>query len=172
MTLLDKDLGEVTRVGDTVTIVFRRRYAKPVERVWAAITVPERLADWFCEVEIEALRPGAAITLFFREADVRATGRITIYEPMRTMEWTWPQPEGGESVIRFDVEADGAGARLTLTESGLPLKDGAGNAAGWHAHLDGLEGAMDGVRTSWAAILESEGRVNQIYKDRAPASLA
>lgn len=169
MTLLDQDLGEVTRVGDTVTIVFHRRYAKPVERVWAAITVPERLADWFCEVEIEALRPGAAISLFFREVDVRATGRITRYEPMRTMEWTWPQPEGGESVIRFDVEPDGGGARLTLTESGLPLKDGAGNAAGWHAHLESFEAAMDGVRTSWAAILEYEKRVNQIYKDRAPA---
>lgn len=164
------ELGEVTRQGDTVTIVFRRRYAKPVEKVWAAITVPERLADWFCEVEIEALREGAAISLYFAEPDVRATGRISVYDPMSTMAWTWPHPSTGrESVIRFDVSPDGDGTRLTLTESGLDAKEGAGNAAGWHAHLDGFEDAMEGVRTPWEKLLEREKRVNAVYKDRAPA---
>lgn len=169
MSVIDQDLGEVTRVGDTVTIVFHRRLAKPVEKVWAAITVPERLADWFCEVEIEALRAGASISLYFREPDVRATGKISLYEPMRTMAWTWPHPStGGESVVRFDLEPDGEGCRLTLTESGLDIREGAGNAAGWHAHLEALEDAAESVATSWATLLEREARVNAIYKDRAP----
>ena len=42
MTLIDPTLGEVRRDGETVTIVFERRYAKPVEKIWAALTVPER----------------------------------------------------------------------------------------------------------------------------------
>lgn len=170
MSVADEDLGEVTRHGDTATIVFRRRYAKPVEKVWAALTIPERLADWFCEVEIEALRPGARIELYFREPDVRATGHISVYEPMRTIAWTWPQPGGSESVVRFDVEPDGAGGcRLTLTESGIAAKDSAGNTFGWHAHLEAFEDAVEGVRTPWATLLEREKRVRPLYEGRLPA---
>ena len=49
MSDVDRELGEVRRDGETVTIVFRRRLSRPVEKIWAALTVPERLADWFAE---------------------------------------------------------------------------------------------------------------------------
>ena len=36
--------GEVTLTETELKVVFRRRYNKPIARVWAAVTVPERLA--------------------------------------------------------------------------------------------------------------------------------
>jgi len=164
MSAIDEDLGEVRRTGETVEIVFRRRYAKPLEKVWAALTVPERIADWFAATEIA----GDVIRVSF-PGHSTVEGRIVINQPMKTFAWTWPNADGSSSVVRFDLEADGEGCHVTLTQTGLTADQGAGNAAGWHAHLDGLPGAADGVRTSWERILEVEKQVNAIYKARAPA---
>ena len=51
--LSDAPLGEVTTTGDSRQIVFHRRYRQSVEKVWAALTVPERLADWFATAEVD-----------------------------------------------------------------------------------------------------------------------
>ncbi len=168
MSLMTEDLGALRRTGETVEIVFHRRYARPIEKVWAALTVPERIADWFAEVETLDLRPGGAIHLRFPEVHFKIQGVITAYAPPRLLTWTWPQPDGSTSTVTFELEPDGDGCRLTLTERGLTLSQGAGNAAGWHAHLQAIVDACDGVRTSWATLLDREKAVNQTYKDRAP----
>jgi uncharacterized protein YndB with AHSA1/START domain len=38
-------LGQVRRTGETYELVFERRLARPLEKVWAALTTPECLAD-------------------------------------------------------------------------------------------------------------------------------
>jgi uncharacterized protein YndB with AHSA1/START domain len=164
MSVSDQDLGEVRRTGATVEIVFRRRYAKPIEKVWAALTVPARIADWFAPAEID----GDVIRVSF-PGHGTVEGRIVVNEPMTAFAWTWANPDGSDSLVRFDLAPDGDGCRLTLTQSGLAADQGAGNAAGWHAHLDGLPGAIDGRHTSWERILEVEKQVNAIYKARTPA---
>ncbi|MBL8553230.1 MAG: SRPBCC family protein [Phenylobacterium sp.] len=166
--MTNDDLGEIRRTGDTVEITFVRRLNRPIEKAWAAITVPERIADWFAEVVRLELRLGGAIHLRFPEVNFDIRGVITEYDAPRRLTWTWPQPDGSESAVSFALEPDGDGCRLTLVERGLTLSQGAGNAAGWHAHLEALEDACDGVRTSWATLLEREKRVNQTYKDLAP----
>ncbi|HEX3701495.1 MAG TPA: SRPBCC family protein [Phenylobacterium sp.] len=165
MSAIDQDLGEVRRTGDTVEIVFRRRYAKPVEKIWAALTIPERISDWFGETTIE----GDAIRVHFPERHYTIEGRIVVNEPMRAFAWTWANADGGESVVRFDLAPDGEGCRLTLTQSGLQAKDGAGNGAGWHAHLEGLADAAEGVKTAWATVIAREQPLNPVYKARVPA---
>jgi uncharacterized protein YndB with AHSA1/START domain len=165
MTTIDDQLGEIRRTGDTAEIVFQRRYARPVEKVWAALTVPERIEDWFAP---KAAIEGGAIRLEFPQVDYKIEGRIVECEPMRVFAWTWPNAAGGESVVRFELEADGDGCRLTLTQSGLTLTSGAGNGAGWHAHLAGLEQACDGVATPWSEIIARRDAVKPIYAARAP----
>lgn len=169
MSIAAAELGEVRRTGETVEITFHRRYARPIEKVWAALTVPERIADWFAEVVTLDLRLGGAIHLHFPEVDYRIQGEITAYDPPARLAWTWPKPEGDVSTVTFELQADGEGCRLTLIERGLTLAKGTDNAAGWHAHLEAIEDACDGVRTSWARLLEREAAVKQVYKDRAPA---
>jgi uncharacterized protein YndB with AHSA1/START domain len=169
MSLTTEDLGEVRRTGETVEIVFRRQYGRPIEKIWAALTVPERIADWFAEVELLELRLGGAIHLRFPEVDFRIQGRITAYDPPRVLTWTWPRDDGSQSTVTFELEPVEGGCRLTLTEAGLKTSEGAGNAAGWHAHLQALEDAADGVRTPWAKLIEREQAVNAVYKERSPA---
>lgn len=170
MSLTHEELGEVRRTGETVELVFRRRYARPLERVWAALTVPERLTDWFAEAKIDRLEVGGRMELYFTGADYRSLGRIVAYEPPRLFAWTWSETDGSkESLVRFELEPDGDGCRLTLTHSRLPSADAAGVLSGWHAHLEAVEDACDGVFTPWDRLIEREKEASPLYEGRVPA---
>ena len=164
MSGADDDLGEVRREGDTVEIVFRRRYARPVEKVWAALTVPERITDWFAETTVDRMAVGGTMQLYFTGADYRSIARIETYDPPRRIAWVWSEPDGSKaSRVRFDLEPDGDGCRLTLTHSDLAAADSKGVAAGWHAHLEAIPDAADGVFTPWDRLIEREKRIHDLY---------
>ena len=42
----DSAKGDVTIENGRIRVVFQRTYRKPIEKVWAALTIPERLEDW------------------------------------------------------------------------------------------------------------------------------
>lgn len=147
--LSDAPDGVVTATDDALQVVFRRRYRKPIEKVWAALTVPERLADWFAEAEVD-LRVGGTIRLGWNGAH-KAEVTITVCEPPRALAWVWTIG-GRDTLVRFDLAPDGDGCALTLTHSGLSPRagPGAGVRAGWHAHLEGLAAAVEtGRATPW-----------------------
>lgn len=166
MQLTRNPLGEVRRRGDTVEIVFTRRFRRPIEAVWAALTVPERIGDWFADATIDRLQVGGRIELYFTGADYRSLAVITDCAPPRRLAWTWSDMDGSKaSQVRFDLAPDGADACvLTLTHTELAAGEADGVAAGWHAHLEAVEDACDGVRTSWATLLEREAMVNAAYR--------
>src|SRR5690349_23625463 len=85
--LSNAPLGEVTMTGDTLEVVFHRRLRFPVEKVWAALTVPERLADWFAEAVVD-LRVGGSIDLDWGGRN-QAKMRITVCEPPHHLAWIW-----------------------------------------------------------------------------------
>lgn len=148
--LSDAPKGEVTVKDDSLQIVFRRRYAKPLAKVWAALTVPERLADWFGAAKID-LRAGGSLRLSFTNGHTMAFG-ITRVEMPHLLELSWVLDERDTRVL-FELAPDGDGCRLTLTHSGLSPRAGrgAGVRAGWHAHLEGLADAVEAGRaTPWA----------------------
>jgi uncharacterized protein YndB with AHSA1/START domain len=149
-TLSDAPLGDVTVSGETMQVVFHRRYRKPVAKVWAALTTPERLADWLAEAEIE-LKPGGVIRLNWNKGMHGMTGLVTACDPPHVLAWTWPI-DGRETTVRFELQADGEGCLLTLTHSGIDWRNGSGSGvrAGWHAHLEGLAEAAEGRATPWA----------------------
>jgi uncharacterized protein YndB with AHSA1/START domain len=147
--------GAVRMTGDGYELVFVRRLAKPIEKVWSALTVPERIADWLAPATIEPdLRLGARFNLNFGDGKHRTAGEIVALEPGRVLAWTWPASDEEKGpipgVVTFELAPDGAGCVLTLTSRG-PGRPHPGEAAGWHTHLEGLEGAADGVRTAWSA---------------------
>lgn len=160
--LSDAPLGEVSRHGDALQLVFHRRYDKPVEKVWAALTTPERLADWFASAEVD-LRVGGIIRLGWNGVH-KAAVTITVYEPPRALAWRWTIGER-DTLVRFDLAPDGGGCALTLTHSGLSL-DGAhdgGVRAGWHAHLEALPDAIEGRATSWDTKTAREDALSGAY---------
>jgi hypothetical protein len=48
--MLAEPNGVIRKTDNGYEIVFVRRLAKPIEKVWAALTVPERIADWFTDM--------------------------------------------------------------------------------------------------------------------------
>jgi uncharacterized protein YndB with AHSA1/START domain len=157
--LSNAPLGEVTVAGDTLQIVFHRHVRAPVEKVWAALTTPERLADWFANAEID-LRVGGILRLD-RNGMNKDEMRITICEPPRTFALAWTiGPK--ESLVRFDLTPEADGCELTLTHSGVPIM--AANArAGWHALLEALPDAVEGRSTPWELKTARERELRGIY---------
>jgi uncharacterized protein YndB with AHSA1/START domain len=151
--------GEVTVTGDNLQVVFRRRLRAPVPKVWAALTVSERLADWFTTATID-LREGGTI-------DVGWTSfRITVCDPPRSLVWVW-ELGGRETLVRFDLAPEGDGCLLILTHSGLDPNGGpgAGVRAGWHAHLEGLPDALEGRATPSEVKLAREAALGALYPE-------
>jgi uncharacterized protein YndB with AHSA1/START domain len=162
--------GAVRRRDDGgFEIVFRRRIRRPVEKVWAALTTPERLADWLAAASIEPdLRVGARFTLRFAANEYRMAGEIVELDPPRLIAWTWPdaaQPGAAPGVVRFELARDGDGCILTLTDGGAGMIH-PNQAAGWHTHLEGLASAADGVFTAW------DREVEAVHEARYRAAIA
>ena len=156
--LSDARLGDVTMNGDTLQVVFERHYRASVERVWAAITTPERIAAWFAPAEID-LRAGGSLSLDANGRRMKM--RITICDPPSPLVWVW-NIGGHDTLVRFDLAPEASGCRLTLTHSGVP-RIGAGVRAGWHAHLEALPDALEGRSTPWEMKVAREAALNSAY---------
>jgi uncharacterized protein YndB with AHSA1/START domain len=107
MTDVDETERSVGRrriaAGDARTVVIRRRYAAPVEDVWAACTEPGRLDRWFLAVSGD-LRPGGRFQLAGN-----AGGEIVRCEPPRLLHVTWVYGDRpvDEVVLRLEPGPDG-----------------------------------------------------------------
>lgn len=151
MTIDNAADGVVRRTGDSYELTFVRRLDKPIEKVWAALTAPERLADWFADVTFEdGFRVGARFDLRMPGFNFHTRCQIVAIEEPHLFAWTWGLPDGPaslENAIRFELAPDRDGCILTLTNPGLVRDDIAGVAAGWHTPLEALPRAVDGVPT-------------------------
>ena len=89
MTDLDGTERELAsrRIGDTeaTAVRIRRRYDAPIEDVWEACTVPDRLDRWFLSVTGD-LRPGGSFQLHGN-----AGGEIMECEPPHRLRISWAQ---------------------------------------------------------------------------------
>jgi uncharacterized protein YndB with AHSA1/START domain len=156
---------------DSYEIVFVRRLGKPIEKVWAALTIPERIADWFTEMRfIPDVRLGARVELVFPDDDPpyqMTKGEVVAFEPPRLLAWTWPEDDHPNSTVRCELAPDGDGCVLTFTQSGMGKQYLTSVAGGWHVFLDGLAGAADGVRTPGS--LEREKALRPSYEAQLAA---
>ncbi len=126
--------------------------AAPVPRVWAAVTEPAHVSEWFGRVELDGAGTGAEGSMTFpgRRLPLRVQ---TIDEP-RSITYQWNNDDAlGEPPAEFDedtatsftftLEAVQGGTRLTVVESGFErTSDAAANLeshrAGWTIELDKL----------------------------------
>jgi uncharacterized protein YndB with AHSA1/START domain len=162
--------GVISKEGDGYQIAFVRRLKKPIEKVWAALTVPERIADWFADMRfVPDVRLGARVELRFAEDPSYAMtkGEVVAFEPPRLFAWTWVEDEPPGSVIRCELAPDGEGCILTFSWSGTKTKYLSSSAAGWQLFLDGLEGAADGVRATHT--YEDEKALHPAYEAQLAA---
>ena len=65
---------------------------------------------------------------------------MLVFDPPSVMEFTW-----GTDLLRIELQPDGAGTLLTLTDTFDDLGKAARDAAGWTECLDRLVSELDGT---------------------------
>ena len=132
----------------SVTIV--RRIKAPPARVWAAITQPEQMVQWWGPdagptLKVVAdVRPGGRFSVTFRllnGEEHTPTGRYREVAPEKKLVFTWDLPgtPERESLVTFRLEPFDGGTELTLIHEHLPDEDARkSHEAGWSGLLDKL----------------------------------
>ena len=150
----------MNRYGDVMEdggLRFVRLLPRPIERVWAYLTEPEKRALWFCGGET-AKEPGGKVEFRFNNATLTPhddpppkkykgadgpidfEGEVRVYDPPRLLSMTWPDKDGSFGLVTFHLSEDGDKVKLEVTHEGIKTpEDLLGASGGWHAHLDILE---------------------------------
>jgi len=116
-------------------VTIERAFQTAVDTVWASLTRPEILSEWFrAGIEVD-LRPSGLM----RDAQGDAGSFRAVDEP-RSLAFAWGRP--GEASVRVSMNLSGEGASAGLT---LELSDFSDDAARarqvefWHWAVDSLE---------------------------------
>ena len=125
----------------------------PPAEAWAAITVPERIAEWFTDASpLGAV--GTAYRLDFGDGSA-VEGVVTELDPGRHFAhtWTWADAAPGQqTVVSWSVDPlDTGGSRITLVHDGW---SGAGLDS---SARDDHEGYWLGYLEDLAAVLRGDG---------------
>jgi uncharacterized protein YndB with AHSA1/START domain len=166
----------ISKAGNgAYNVRYVRRYMLPIEKVWAALAEPERLADWLAVAKID-LRVGGEVELTWPTANFTARYVIRELDPPNLMVWGSTDADNPEAELRWQLyqeDSDFMGTRLILVETLLPPEHLLSIATGWHAHLYELpEAALRERPRPWSAGREqarSEREVAELtprYRER------
>jgi len=111
------DLGTYVRTGSASGLKYERRYDRPVETVWKALTEPARLADWMGAARVEPY-VGGRYELFIDSAEPMR-GRVVTWRPPELLEFSWHGAGAPSSLVRCELVPDGAGTRLIFVHRAI-----------------------------------------------------
>ena len=147
-------IANESAVIDDESFAVRRtiHIAAPVPRVWAAVTEPEHISEWFGRVELDGAGRGAEGSMTFPGR--RLPLRVDAIDEPRSVTYLWNNDDAlGEPPAEFDdatatsftftLESVPGGTRLTVVETGFErTSNAAANMAshseGWTFELDKL----------------------------------
>lgn len=142
--------GELQVDQANASIVFRRRLAHPIQEVWAAVTEPGQLSEWFMTtVRREETRGGSLV--MEHPNGVRASGRVLEWRPPRVYEYEWnvepgPNlPNGEAAIVRWELAPCEEGTLLVLTHLKLTRPTAETFERGLRVFLDRLAAHLDGT---------------------------
>jgi len=117
-------------------VVLTRQLRQAPDRVWRALTDPERLGRWTpYSADRDLSAPGPArLTMADGSTDESIDGTVLVAEPPRLLEHHW-----GDDVLRWELAESGGGTLLTLRHTTSRRPEMASFAAGWHLCLDTLD---------------------------------
>jgi uncharacterized protein YndB with AHSA1/START domain len=146
--------GTLEPAGDRWRLRFSRRLEHAPDKVWRAVIEPEHRDAWFPQRIVGDWRVGAPLRFVSEHGDF--DGKVLAYEPPTLVEFLW-----GTDVIRLEVQPDGSGTLLTLSDTFAEQGKAARDAAGWHECLDTLEATLTGKAPSW----QPGGRWKAVHPD-------
>jgi uncharacterized protein YndB with AHSA1/START domain len=136
--------GELTRGPDFAVGRLTRRLDQAPAVVWRTMTGAASLPQWLAAGRIE-LKLGGAVRLDFEGGGTVIDSEVLALEDGALLEFSWSQPGEPLRPVRWDLTADGAGSRLTLTVKTPHGEDPGRACAGWEAHLAMLAAALAGT---------------------------
>jgi uncharacterized protein YndB with AHSA1/START domain len=158
--------GSVRKTNEGYQFHFERHLNHPVEKVWAALTEPERLVAWLAQAQLDPALGGSDE----QGNQTVARGTVTAFDPPRLVEYNLDI----HGRLRWELQPEGGGCLLTFTCT-LPATVNEHlerYLAGWHVHLDHLADALEGQKVDWPRWTEDYmGRWTE-YHDRYAARLA
>ena len=139
---MNTEHGTLEKIDDeTARLTFVRQLRHPRERVWRALTEADELDKWFPSTIDGDRRAGAPLKFVFPFEDAPVMeGTMRAYDPPSVIEFDW-----GGDIIRIELADHEGGTRLTLTDTFAEYAKAARDGGGWHACLDDLGYALEGV---------------------------
>lgn len=148
-------------IADTQEVEFIRDYKVSVERLWAAVTDPNEVVQWFgpegiemlsCDMNLAQRGPWHCKMKGLESGRTfHVSGVVTHTRPPERgadastgFTWAWHDEDSGErgveSHVIFEVSAHDGGARLRLVHRNLPdIEQAQGHTKGWLSTLGKLE---------------------------------
>jgi uncharacterized protein YndB with AHSA1/START domain len=103
-------------------VVIERTFNAPVPRVWKALTDVEEMRRWY--FDLKEFKPEVGFEFEFTVEHEGMTYhhlcKVTKVIPQKALAYTWRyQGHEGDSLVTFELFADGDKTRLKLTHEGL-----------------------------------------------------
>jgi uncharacterized protein YndB with AHSA1/START domain len=103
-------------------VVIERTFNAPVERVWSALTDVEQMRQWY--FDLKEFKPDVGFEFEFVVEHEGTTYhhlcKIMEVIPEKKIAYTWRyKGEPGDSLVTFDLSAEGGKTRVKLTHSGI-----------------------------------------------------
>jgi uncharacterized protein YndB with AHSA1/START domain len=136
--------AQIRKDGAKWTLVLVRELRHSPGKVWQALTEPAHLREWApFEADTSLGTVGATVKLTAVGAPTPqvSKARVTRADAPKVLEYNW-----GDNGIRWELEAQGGGTRLTLWHS-IDRRFISMGAAGWHICLDVLDRGLNGTPT-------------------------
>ena len=108
--------------GGPRTLVFERTFAASVPQVWQAITQPTAMQEWYFDIPDFRAETGREFQFTVEHAGFRYGHqcKITTVIPEQKLAYTWRyEGHAGNSLVTFELFAEGPKTRLRLTHEGL-----------------------------------------------------
>ena len=111
-----------TKTDVTEAVVIERTFNAPVARVWKALTDADEMRAWY--FDLKEFKPEVGFEFEFtvehEGARYHHLCKITEVIPQKKIAYTWRYAgEEGDSLVTFELFADGGKTRLKLTHEGL-----------------------------------------------------
>jgi uncharacterized protein YndB with AHSA1/START domain len=131
---------------ETWSVTRTVRIDAPRSRVWAAITDPSQISQWFGQrTEFDRVAVGGVGSFFWDDYGANPA-IITEFQPESAFGYRWgirdePIRDDNSTLVRFTLDDEGDGTVLSVVETGFGVL--AGGDEHRRAHLDEHRGGWD-----------------------------